>query len=262
MKKHIIISLISAISAISQLAFTDVLGSWKFEDDSSGQLVATDVGTLNLVLGTSSTAFRDPQFDSNGYSGQCMHFLDEDAVGFNFNDVLSGAQALISDTYLIEAYVSPDVLLEEGAYGTLVSLSDSTSTGARYDIRLAGTASGTYLQCRYTDASATEHIYTYEGYSFSVDTWAYISVAYDNTAETLTLKVDDSSQTFISVATPVSPSSPRFELGALYDNNGWSDFFVGKLDEVSISDAIPEPTTLSLFSISSAFILLMRHTRS
>jgi hypothetical protein len=244
------------------LVHGDVIAHYKFEE-TSGQgwnsTVNPNASTW-LTRGPSGSTARDPQSVASGYSGNGLLFSGAQQAVYQES---ANSALLLGTTFTVEGHIKPTDLPADGEYQVLVYLGEPE--GAKnYNIGLAGTASGAYLQCSYTDESGMETVTEkFMGSAVSADIWSYFGVSFDAATTNLYLQLNNDvegySAPFLPAVSGTAIDAPKFMVGERLES-GFQDGYVGYFDELTISDTVtvPEPKTISLFAISSVGILTLR----
>lgn len=245
---------------------------WMFDDVSPGstQQTAEDEVTGDSVLsrGTSSSSgFKDCEWVAGyGGSGSAFGFDGSSAIselGGGAAAKQSLSYAMLSPSFSVEAYINPGTLPADGESATLVFLGEADGGDINYALRLAGTASGTFLQLQFTDDSGTVH--TQNGTTaITSGAWTHVSAGFDADNSNIVLNVGGASEVFAASAIPTvnqNSDDTIFMLGAERTSysGGFVNYYDGAIDELMVYDEIPEPATLSLYSISSLGVLLYRY---
>lgn len=238
---------------------------WRFEDDVGSQKLVSEGqdSSMELIRGTfESSTWKDCGFEPKGYAGQALFFDGQGAVGeiAGLSSDKEKSSRLWVDSFTVECFIYPYSLPSSGRYSALVNLSDVSSGVTKYAVGLIGTDSGACLQCDFSGSAAADRDFgSFKSMPLASGEWTYVAVSFDSKEKSLTLRVNEETQTFQTDTVPLARSrvhAPVFSLAGRYGTTkaSWDESvkYDGLMDELRISDAVLLPDELLLHDLSAS----------
>ena len=256
MNKMLNVWVIMCLLLITSQVMAGTVGYWKFEEGSGQTTANEEIAARDLTLrrGTSTSSWADPEWTTNGISGNAMHYINVQGSsegGRNFLLPNSGVDIslLILGTFTVEVWIKLDsvsVGWDDNNPYYIISIGDNgSSLEQNYYMRAVGGDND--------EAELSVGWYYGDGTSFkeykhntklSVDQWHHVAFSHDADATSNNTKIwlDGVEQIHNTTAHPyISQSDPQFIVGATF-REGATDYrrrsFDGYIDEVRISDTM------------------------
>jgi hypothetical protein len=251
------------------------IGDWSFEEGEGQGTYNAVPGGLNLRLGSSDSTWQDPQWSTDGYSGNCLRFVGELGSGDGDTDILrptstADVSAFYTQTFTIDARINLDSIplntFDWYNPYTIMSFGGKDAANSNKDVfflRVTQRSEGVGMLNGY--------IYSEDGvghsFSHSADIiagqWYNVGFSVDSTSTTDNVSlwvngVEETKSTSAVARTDLTVNGESLVLGAMWVR---SRSLNGRLDEVKFYDsveAVPEPATFALMAGAACFGVLRR----
>ncbi len=279
MAKRMLLTVFAAALLVSG-ASAALVGDWSFEEN-TGQWTDNAVsGQPDLRRGSSDSAWQDPEWSTDGYSGNCFHFFGAAGRPDGETDFLrpttaADVSSFQTDTFTIDAWIKLDAIPENtfdwyNPY-TIFAFGGKDSANANKDaffLRVTQrTTDGTgILNGYYYDENGNSKSIIHSTH-LEVGQWYHVGYSHDGstTIDNVAIWVDGVEEVSSSVYHPrtdLTINGESLVVGAMYNR---SRSFNGYIDEVMFYDSVemvPEPATLTLLVAGLGVLLRGKKKRA
>ncbi len=251
MIKRTLLTLLLTLAVVSS-AKAGTIGYWTFEEN-DGQYaycapIASSAATLRL--GSSGTAYQDPVWTAEGYSGSCLHFHNivdgpDGAIDILRPESDTDVSQFSTESFTIEAWIKLDSIpiSDYDYYNPYTILSFGGTDGAdlnkhAYFLRINRRDNGTGLLNGYyyaADESSKSVIHSAE---LQVGQWYHVAFAHDASISTDNISiwvngVEEVSSSALQPRTDLTLTGESLCVGAMWTRQRCFD---GIIDEVRVSN--------------------------
>jgi hypothetical protein len=225
------------------------LGCWQFEEN-SGQYTYPSLGGPTMRLGSSSSTWQDPEWSTDGYSGNCLHYISADGRPDGNIDLIrpeptEDLSGFNTDTFTVQAWIKLDSIPENtfDYYNPYMIMSFGGKDGENlnkdvYFLRVTQRSEGVgMLNGYYYSEDGTGHSFSHPT-DLVTGQWYHVAFAHDGSSDTnnTSIWVNGVEQTFSKADHPRTDLQITGE--SLVIGASWvrSRGFNGLIDEVKISN--------------------------
>ena len=277
MRKMLLVLLLAVL--LVSCAGAGIVGDWSFEEG-SGQWTANAVaGQPDLRRGSSDSAWQDAEWSTNGYSGNCFHFMSyegrpDGTIDFLRPTSAGDVSAFNTTSFTIDARINLD-LIPEGSFDwynpyTIISFGGKDSTSANKDayfLRVTKRADGVaMLNGYYYSDDGVGHSFSHSAHLVTGQ-WYHIGFSHDGstTTDNTSIWVDGVEETSSSASHPrtdLTLTGESLVVGAMWTRQRG---FNGLIDEMKVYDSVvpvPEPVTVALLAVGACLGTLRRSKKN